>query len=434
MKFIFDSYNFDDTSGLVEFNYGFDDGRKFRESVQFEKQGEISEARKEALDRALFLAFMLVGTSYYKTFAGREVSGYGELDGFQAEFFGNVYHEGLGQFAFENDLKREDLAVFCGEGEKKTAAIEYDGRGVLLTQSGGKDSLLLEAMMERAGHKFVPFMVTSGESHPEVLDELGEELIAARRTIDREALKKAAEDGGMNGHVPVTYIMMSLALVQAILLGKKRVLMGIGHEGAEANTRLLDGMEVNHQWSKSWQAERDFARYVRDYISADLEIGSPLRCLSEMRIAELFYEVAWERFGHKFSSCNVANYRQNVDNSELKWCGNCPKCANSYLIFAPFVRGDELRSLFGGQELFEKESLQHDFKGLLGIDGVMKPFECIGEIDELRTAYRKAQMSGEYGELSFKVPEAKFDWRKTYECQEWARELMASLQESAGVE
>ena len=56
-----------------------------------------------------------------------------------------------------------------------------------------------------------------------------------------------------------------------------------------------------------------------------------------------------------------------------------------------------------------------NFKGLLGVDGVTKPFECVGSIDELRTAYHHRQP--DYGKLPFDVPPGNFDYRVTYPMQ-----------------
>lgn len=173
---------------------------------------------------------------------------------------------------------------------------------------------------------------------------------------------------------------------------------------------------MTHQWSKTWGAEQLFAEYVQRYISPDIHVGSPLRQYSELKIAELFVERAWDRFGHRFSSCNVANYRQGADNTELAWCGECPKCANSYVLFAPFLPSGELQSIFGGKDLFASPSLVDVFKGLLGIDGVMKPFECVGEVDELRSAYHTAQARG-YTPLPFEVPVSHFDREYEYPAQ-----------------
>jgi hypothetical protein len=141
-------------------------------------------------------------------------------------------------------------------------------------------------------------------------------------------------------------------------------------------------------------------------------------------VAELFVKHSWESYGHEFSSCNVANYQQGEDNTELKWCGNCPKCANSYLLFAPFLPAGELKSIFNGQDLFAKASLELIFKGLLGIDNVPKPFECVGEIDELRLAYHRCQLKGDYQPLPFSVPDSAFDYMQTYPAQEWAVKML----------
>ena len=74
----------------------------------------------------------------------------------------------------------------------------------------------------------------------------------------------------------------------------------------------------------------------------------------------------------------------------------------------------ELIAIFGC-DLYTKLELAETFKGLLGIDGVMKPFECVGEIDELRYAYHRAQNRGHYAALPFEVPRAgSFDIDRQY--------------------
>ena len=227
--------------------------------------------------------------------------------------------------------------------------------------------------------------------------------------------------------MPVTYIVQSLALAQAIINGQNIVLTSIGREGNEPHA-YIDDLPVNHQWSKTWEAEQLFADYVSRYISPNIKIGSPLRCYSELMIAKLFVKYCWKKYGTSFSSCNVANYRQKTDNQTLHWCGDCAKCANSYLLFAPFVSRSEISSIFP-EDLFTKPSLRDTFKGLLGIDGFMKPFECIGEIDELRMAYLMKQK--DYGNLPFEVPEPSpdFDYSLLSDSQKSLQELLDISQE-----
>ncbi len=416
-KFIFEGYSFNNSR--ARFVYSFEGGQKFAEEVEFAKPNYQYD--EKLLERAMFLSFILIGTSYYKTFPTREVQILpSQLDEWQVSFFNTVYQEGLSQFAFENDINRAALAWFnATPNAVAQPVLSYKQKGTLALQSGGKDSLLTATLLQNALKDFSPWYVASSDSHPKVLDELGKPLVQARRAIDHEALKQAKTTGGKNGHVPVTYIVQSLALIQAILLGKNKILVSIGHEGEEPHA-MIDDLPVTHQWSKTWSAEQLFAQYVERYISPDIIIGSPLRGFSELQIAEMFVNECWPQFGHSFSSCNVGNYKQGADNSSLTWCGNCPKCANSFLLFAPFVEAEELKSLFAGQDLFSAPALQETFKGLLGIDDVMKPFECVGEIEELRQAYHMAQAKEEYAQLSFGVPSSSFDYTAKYPSQDIA--------------
>lgn len=416
--FKFLSYDFDPETYLTTFSYQGSDGIIFQEKIQFCKSKQ--PLNLELLDRALFLCFVLIGTSYYKAHPTKTVELNRPIDEFQAKFFNTVYQEGLSQFAFENQLTRADLAHFDANTTKTPDPIRAeDFHGILSLQSGGKDSLLTATMLQSQNPTYI--YISNSENHPRILDELGGELQIVRRELDRAHLR---ETGGLNGHVPITYIVQSIALVQAIINHQNTILTSIGREGNEAHAYIGD-LAVNHQWSKTWPAEQLFAEYLHRYISPDLNLGSPLRGFSELKIAELFVENCWQKYGHKFSSCNVANYRQGKDNSELGWCGDCAKCANTYLLFAPFLPTAELDSLYGGTSLFTKDSLTDIFKGLLGVDGFMKPFECVGEIGELRQAYH--MKSADYPDLPFTVPESDFDYEKITTMQPFVEALLAKL-------
>ncbi|MCL2371224.1 hypothetical protein FWC63_00560 [Candidatus Saccharibacteria bacterium] len=409
------------------------------------------DVRDLDLDKALFLAYILSGISYYKAFPTRHIRlPEGEqLSPVQIELFNAAYQEGLGQFAYENKLTRADLAHFDERAVASEQVFSFDGYAfdgikatfnyscgdlryqeivefaqtdlkpeIISMQSGGKDSLLLATMLKERKVNFVPWFMRSGEHRPKVLDKL-DDLLLATRTIDREGLVKAATLGGKNGHIPITYVLQSLALVQAIILGAKTVVVAIGDEGTEPHSTMpaigSEGdvdyeapLDVNHQWSKTREASELYMKYLEEELGGGYKVYSPLRDTSELKIAELFAKKCWKDLGGEFSSCNVANYRQHADNRELKWCGDCPKCANAFLLFAPYLPSEELLPLFDGQDLFAKESLQHTYKGLLGIEGIEKPFECVGSVEELRTAYHLSHPDedGDYAGLSFDVPAA----------------------------
>lgn len=418
--FIFKSYNYDQSARSAHFRYQ-NNGVDFEEIIEFKDVSE--EYNEDALQGALFLAFITIGVSYIKTFPSKDVElSVGALDEWQSTFFNAVYQEGMSQFAFENNLTREDLAHFQGTSmaaESLVSNSDSPETAPIVLQSGGKDSLLLAELMNKKDMSFAPWYVSSVDTHPQVLDQLGHELHTVKRLIDHEGLKQAAKKGGLDGHVPVTYIVLSLAVLQAVLSNKQIVLAAIGHEGEEPYGMIGD-LPVRHQWAKTWEAEQQFALYVARYVSPQINIGSPLRRYSELKIAELFVENCWQKYSMQFSSCNIGNYKQGQDNQVLGWCGECAKCANSFLLFAPFVEPADLTRVFNGENLFNKDSLTDTFKGILEIDGAQKPFECIGETDELRLAYHMARKRAAEYTLNFDVPDSEFDYKKEYPAQPWS--------------
>lgn len=398
MAFRFLDYFFDREKGLASFRYEGGKGVFFEEKVEFSKDDWVN-FDEEIFDSALFFAFIVIGTSYYKAYPTHGVILSRELDSIQARIFDKIYQEGLSQFAYENGLRRDDLAHFVGSGNAEVMRKSGAEDAVLAMVSGGKDSLLVAEKIRESGRKYKVAYISSYDGYPRVIDDFGNPIVI-RRHIDKVGLKKA---GGLNGHVPVTLINQALALIQAILLGYNCIEFGIGDEGLEAHA-FIDGLPVNHQWSKTAEAQSLLEEYVAKYVAVDIKFASALKGKTELEIAKEFAELCWGRFGNEFSSCNVANYKQNEKNRDLKWCGECAKCANSYLLFAPFVSFEKQQKIFG-RDLFTDPKMTEIFKGLLGVGGVMKPFECVASIEELRRAY-ETRLPG-YGKLPFEVPRSK---------------------------
>ena len=380
--FTFLDYNFNRDNYEATFRYQGKDNIIFSEKVKF-SHPDFTDYSEEILDRALFLAFIILGTSYYKAEPTTEVKLPRELDEAEATFFSKIYQEGLSQYAFENHLTRANLAHFKANKplENSTTNTVNTSDKTLCMVSGGKDSLLSFEKVKASGINYEVSYISANGAYPSILDELKTPLII-NRTIDKENLKKA---GGLNGHVPVTLINEALSLIQAILIKANHIEFGIGREGLEPHA-WIDDLPVNHQWSKTEEAQKLIKNYIKTYVAKDLTIGSNLENLTELEIAKEFALKCWDKYEGKFSSCNVANYKQDENNKTLKWCGKCAKCANSYLLFCPFVPYEKQLKIFG-RDLFEDSELTEIFKGLLGIDGIMKPFECIASIDELRWAY-----------------------------------------------
>ncbi|MBR3168939.1 hypothetical protein IKF23_00665 [Candidatus Saccharibacteria bacterium] len=390
--FTFLDCKFSPKDNIATFRYQGKDNIIFTEKVKF-FHSDFTEYNQDILEKALFLAFIILGTSYYKAEPTKKVKLPEEIDSARASFFSKIYQEGLSQFAFENHLNRNDLAHFeaTDDSDSYTVATINAPEKTLCLVSGGKDSLLSYEKLKEKGASLEIAYISANGSYPTILDDLKKPIIIERE-IDRENLKKAR---GLNGHVPVTLINESLALIQAILIGANHIEFGIGKEGLEPHA-WIDDLPVNHQWSKTEEAQNLIKNYISNYIAKDITIGSNLENLTELEIAKEFASKCWDKYENKFSSCNVANYKQDENNKTLKWCGKCAKCANSYLLFCPFVPYEKQLKIFG-HDLFKDPDLTEIFKGLLGIDGVMKPFECVASVDELRWAYEH-RLPG-YGQL-----------------------------------
>ncbi|MCK4979469.1 MAG: hypothetical protein KAS62_03685, partial [Candidatus Delongbacteria bacterium] len=153
------------------------------------------------------------------------------------------------------------------------------------------------------------------------------------------------------------------------------------NSASEGNVQF-SGIEINHQYSKSFEAEKALHGYITEYIHNDINYFSFLRPIYELKIAEFFSRNKDHFSG--FRSCNVGS-KKNI------WCSNCPKCLFTYIILAPFVPRKEMINIFG-EDLLDKEELRTEFVKLLG-DTDIKPFECVGTHREIKAALAKTIMN-----------------------------------------
>jgi hypothetical protein len=169
-----------------------------------------------------------------------------------------------------------------------------------------------------------------------------------------------------------------IAILTAMAMGYDTVAFSNEASSSFGNVHW-HGRTVNHQWSKGIEFER--------ILRASLPAGAPtyvslLRPLTELRIARRF---AQHRAYHQvFTSCNRAFKLQ--ESERTSWCADCPKCRFVFLCLAPFMSRADLLAIFGGRDMFADPSQVDGFRELLGAEGLLKPFECVGEPDECRVA------------------------------------------------
>lgn len=202
------------------------------------------------------------------------------------------------------------------------------------------------------------------------------QIIEVNRVIDSKLID-LNKKGYLNGHTPFSAMLAFLSYLIAYLTGKKYVALS---NEASANETNIEGENINHQYSKTFEFEQDFSNYSNKYLKANVEYFSMLRPLNELQIAMLFAKN--EKYHKIFKSCNVGSKYL-----PWKWCCNCPKCLFVFIILSPFLYKNKLVEIFG-EDLFEKETLLNTFIELCGYSGV-KPFECVGTFNEVNYAITK---------------------------------------------
>jgi UDP-N-acetyl-alpha-D-muramoyl-L-alanyl-L-glutamate epimerase len=373
---------FDRDTGAVSLHYALDDRYSFVETITF----ETPFARGPGLDgpgleRALLHLHIAAGTSYYKTAAPPVVAV--ENDGLlpiEHEFHRHLYDDGLREFAVANGLPvPRQVAVRSGPGTGPRPTPRGAPRpgGLAVPIGGGKDSMVL---IEAVKHLHPRLFAVN--PHPLVYDLAalsGFELIVVRRHLD-PGLADLNASGAFNGHVPITAIVSLIAVVGSFLYGYDTIAMAVERSASE-ETALVDGVPVNHQYSKSLEFERALADLVAGVIDPGLSYGSALRSYSELAIARAFARLT--EYHASFCSCNSA-FRQTATAGD-RWCGHCPKCRFVALMLAPYLDREHLTAIIG-RDLFADPDQIDGFAALMS--DVDKPFECVGERRESAAALR----------------------------------------------
>jgi UDP-N-acetyl-alpha-D-muramoyl-L-alanyl-L-glutamate epimerase len=351
----------------------------FEETIAFPKpEIPVTAEVFSIFHRLLDLLYATAGVSYYKIAAPRVIDAASvHLAAGAKAFVRDVYTRGLGEFAFVNHLARVlDADVRVGVAEPAAPVVDVPGRLPLVPIGGGKDSIVSAEALRAAGREPVLFAVNANDVITRVLQRFPGRRLLARRRLDPQVLALNAA-GAFNGHVPVTAINSLIAIGTSVLHGLGEVVMSNEASASEANV-TWHGVEINHQWSKSADAERKLRAAATSHVGLVGAYGSALRPFSELQIARMF--ALTRDYDDVVTSCNAA-FRPG---STVRWCGNCPKCRFVFLVFAVSMSRDRLVAIFG-RNLLDDAAQLDGYRDLVGL-GAHKPFECVGEIEESRAA------------------------------------------------
>jgi hypothetical protein len=377
-EFVFEGYRYDWERSTLSLCYSYNGGPRFEEQLVFDfVPRQLSPAVGEVLDRIFRLILLLSGVSYYKAFIPRVLTCRAfELDEMTAEFLQKFYEKGLAEFAFKNSVSLHGHCRFQSSSTPAATPITVDlPRRICVPVGGGKDSIVTIECLRQGGEPLVLFSLGDAEPIAACIAAAKLPSIRVHRRLDASLLK-LNETGALNGHVPITGILSAIALASAVMTGCDAVAMSNEHSASAPNLSV-DGVEVNHQYSKSLEFELDFARYIEHIISPSIGYFSLLRPLSEIEIARRFSK--YPAYFGVFRSCNTA-FRQAREARGRHWCCDCPKCRFVFLALSPFVAKPDLIGIFGCN-LLDDETQRDGFAELCGLRA-NKPFECVGEISE----------------------------------------------------
>ena len=334
-----------------------------------------------AIQRALRDLHLITGISYYKATCAPNIEvATGAMTTSEAQFYSEVYTNGLGEFFFRNADAHPELTptvVFpAGAAERlPPAPLPVTPDKVLLLVGGGKDSVVAREVLRHAGVDVTLVSLSTAPWIRRSAAAMGDPHLVIGRALDRR-LFALNDAGALNGHVPISAIIAAATRLLATIGGFEAVISANEHSASFGNLRWR-GLEVNHQWSKGVRFERAWQAHS----APGPTYFSLLRPLSELAIGACL--ARHTRYFDHITSCN-ANFRIRPGAPPARWCGHCPKCVFVYTILAPHLDDDRLDRLFGMRILEDADNLPM-VRRLLGIES-FKPLECVGTPEEVRAA------------------------------------------------
>lgn len=346
--FHFTSHTRDPETLQASFSFSFDDIVHFTEYIDFACEGftPLSNADPNVMKNLLFHLSLALGISYYKLFPTRTlIVENGFLDETQKAFRNQFYVHGLGEYFFTNQISPRNLCQFVNNGVQAEfpftkSRFTSQSKQIMIPIGGGKDSLVSVELVKKLGMPFITS--TFGKDylvHQMVSEKIDAPRLIMRRTMDPK-LFDMNEAGYYNGHIPISGIIAFVLVTAAYLYDYTDIVMSNEKSANEGNTEM-DGIDINHQRSKSLAFETAFAEYIHHAITKDVQYFSLLRGMYEIKIAQLFAQ--YPQYFDVFSSCNT-NFKlleKHQPLPEKRRCGNCPKCAFVYTILRPFLTHEQ---------------------------------------------------------------------------------------------
>lgn len=415
-SFTFGTYQVDKTHAIVSFTYyvEFESGKikTYTDKLIFKDINEElwDKIPQNVLEKTLQSLLIMLGINYWCVFPTNNIKIQGfRLSQEQAQFWDSMYLNGLGEFFydmkidFHNLIKfpYDDSLVLPTPANFPHAHTDRHPARALLLNGAGKDSILSAEILKESDKPFDFFSFAPTPAHKKISKLVGINTIIVNRRRDRK-LQNTVYTYGISSSYPSVSTFTFIAVLLAELLGYDSIIFSNERSADFGNLTYL-GLEVNHQWCKSSQAEKMTNDYIQKYITPDISTKSLLRKYSELEIVRKF--VKYPKYLPYVTSCNTyfwLPYPMQLLSRKAYWCKNCPKCVFLFACYAAFLPKKDVIRMFGA-DLYNKTHLLPVIKRILGIEG-FKPLDCVGEPEEMILAMHYAMRNNEYaGEPAIKV-------------------------------
>ena len=390
--FEYQSYKFyqSDNKIIIEFSFNISNEFFFKPKLEIELQKSAYQINNiPDLSNIVFNLGMIELISYWKTTCpSKIIIRPHSLNRDQVEWWKKLYFNGLGEYFYLNniDTTESEFVEVLSEGEEtKIYDFTLNYNKVIVPIGGGKDSVVSLEILRQSDFEVSPMMVNPGAASKRTVETAGfsfDDSLIVKRFLDPKLIEMNAE-GYLNGHTPFSALLAFTNVLLSLLSGIGNI--ALSNENS-ANESTVPGTNINHQYSKSFEFERDFDTYVKKYLHAGINYFSFLRPLNELQIARLFS--GFSKHYKSFRSCNVGSKKD-------EWCGSCPKCLFTFVILSPFINQETLIGIFN-KNLFNDMSLKPILMELTGIADI-KPFECVGTVSEVNAALANYKMSNSDG-------------------------------------
>ncbi len=401
-SFTFGAYHVDTLTSTLSFTYTVTlaSGKKrtytdrlFLKNIPPDAWAKVPQ---EVLESTLQALLIMLGINYWAVYPSRTL----HIEGFsltreQAKFWNTLYLNGMGEYFYHMQMDFRGLIDFpYNDSLQAPLATSFPRPAkALLLHGAGKDSVLSAEMLKASGVPFDFFAFSPSLAHERIAAVVGADTISVTRARDWRLTYPAALHR-VSAAYPSVSTFTFVATLLAELLGYDSIVFS-NERSADSGNLTFKGLEVNHQWCKSSEAEKLINDYIQKFITPDIKTYSLLRKFSELEIVRQF--IQYPQYLTIVTSCNCYFWFSRLEQRFLRtpyWCRECPKCVFLFACFAAFLPKNTVVSMFGADMYAQQKHLPM-IKRILGIEG-FKPLDCVGEPEEMILAMHYAQQKGEY--------------------------------------